>query len=73
MLKELGYVAPDEEEQLPEHPSQDAGASQERLFGAAKQQHLEMQQHPNEHNVAAVCMALVCLADAFLAVCVGMN
>lgn len=68
VLRDLGYVAPGDAEQLPYDPPKEHVPMAEMLFGKARQWHLEMQQHPNEHNVIAVCVALVLLSDAFLTV-----
>ena len=67
-LRDVGYMAPDDEEQLPQVPEKEHVALDQRLFGAEKQRHLELQSHPLEHTVTAVCCALVLLSDAFLMV-----
>jgi hypothetical protein len=64
----MGYVAPDDEDQLPLEEPKTVVPMHERLFGKDKQLHLEAQEHPYEHNVVAVCMALSILSKAFLTV-----
>ena len=67
-LRNVGYVAPDDEEQLPAEANSLVPV-QNRLYCAATQWDFEMQHHRNEHNVIATCKAITILAEAFLTVC----
>lgn len=69
-LRGLGYVAPEDPNQLPQAPPKEHVPLEERLFGTEKQEHFERQLHCHEHSVIALCVALVLISEAFLTVCV---